>query len=166
MKWAVISDIHDRVDHLEMVLEQAEEMDCGGILCLGDMESPFTLNALLEMTETMPIEMVWGNNDFETTAFENIASQHPRLTIYGITAEIALSGIRVAMTHYPQMARNMAVTGEYDFVFYGHTHEASIIKINRCILANPGEVMGRKGTISFGILDTETRQFTLHKVLA
>lgn len=164
MKIAVISDIHDRIDHLELVIEKIVESGCIRILCLGDISSPFALNALISQTPTIPIDMVYGNNDFDIGDFEKISLAHPRLVIHGISADLSFGGFRIAITHLPGIAKNMAESGNYDFVFYGHTHAARIETIGKCTLANPGEIMGRTGQIGYGILDTKSGQFTLHSI--
>lgn len=166
MNIGVISDIHDRVDHLGLVIEQLRERSCVRIFCLGDICLPYTLHALAEMTVTIPVDIVYGNNDFDVSDFEQIALAHPDLTLHGDIATLAPGGIRVALTHMPEIARSMAHSGEYDMVFYGHTHVAAREMIGDCLLANPGEIMGKKGSIGYGILDLGSREFSLHCLLA
>lgn len=166
MKIAVISDIHDRTDHLKLALDDILGQGCSSILCLGDIDSPFSLNTLVNLTETIPIDLVLGNNDFDISEFEQIERSHSRLTIHGMIASIAISNLRIGMIHLPDIALSMAKSKDYDFVFYGHTHQAHVQRVGSCILANPGEIMGRNGSVSFGILNTATQKFTIHYVTA
>lgn len=162
MNIAVISDIHNRIDHLALVMDEIQAAACVRIFCLGDVESSFTLNALIEMTPTIPINMVYGNNDFDISEFEQISLRHPRLILHGMSADISMGGSRIGLVHSPEIAGSMARSGEYDFVFFGHTHEASREQVGQCLLANPGEIMGRKGKIGYGIFDSDAKTFSLH----
>jgi hypothetical protein len=64
----------------------------------------------------------------------------------------------VAINHYPAIARGLA-EGNYNAVFYGHDHTSFNGEVGATLLANPGEIMGRFGTPSFGIYDTEANSF-------
>lgn len=49
----------------------------------------------------------------------------------------------------------MAKSGDFDAVFYGHSHKKHIDKVNDCIIVNPGEISShRTSTASFAIYDT------------
>ena len=63
------------------------------------------------------------------------------------------------MIHYPDPARRIAQAGVFDLVLYGHDHQRHHEQLDRTLLANPGEVMGRWGKPSFGLYDTETGEF-------
>ena len=74
--------------------------------------------------------------------------------LLGMAGEMA--GRRLALNHYPEIARDLAQTGLYDLVFYGHDHLAHDEEIGPTRLFNPGELMGRLGTSTFAILDLAT----------
>ncbi|MEG0426637.1 MAG: YfcE family phosphodiesterase [Akkermansia sp.] len=162
MRIGVISDIHDRLDHLQLVMEELREADCEAIICLGDICAPFTLLALLEHSEHLPIHLVFGNNDGDIFLLSQIASHHDRVTLHGQFGQTVIAGLRIAMTHYPAIATPLAKSGDYDVILYGHNHTAASTIVGHCILGNPGEIMGRLGTIGYGILDTDIPDFSLH----
>lgn len=159
MKIAVISDIHDRTDHLAVVLTALAERNCDRLFFLGDICSPFTLQALAEGFQG-PINAVLGNNDGDKLFLARVESQFENLHLHGDFAELSIDGQNYALTHSPNVARAAALSGQYNAVFYGHTHviENSLLK-NGTLLVNPGEIMGRYGKVSCGIYDTENKTF-------
>ena len=68
-----------------------------------------------------------------------------------------VDGLRVAVNHYPEIARGLALSGQYALVCFGHNHTASEEKVGECVLLNPGEVMGLMGRRTFAFFDTRTR---------
>jgi predicted phosphodiesterase len=50
----------------------------------------------------------------------------------------------------------MALSGRYDAVFNGHTHERAHTEIGKTLWANPGDIMGWKNAPSAGIWDTSS----------
>lgn len=149
----VISDIHDNIWALNGVL--TELGDCEALLCLGDLCAPFSMMAIEEGFDG-PIHLVWGNNDGDKVAITKSVSESGGVTIHGVFGEVALDDCRIAITHYPQIANALAANGRYDLVCCGHSHEEEQTMIGETLLLNPGEVMGRFGTHSFGLYDTET----------
>jgi predicted phosphodiesterase len=56
-------------------------------------------------------------------------NEHKNLTAFRQIGEIKLAGKTIGFTHFPDRAKNMAESGAYDFVFYGHSHTPWIEKI-------------------------------------
>ncbi|MFO7916678.1 MAG: YfcE family phosphodiesterase [Anaerolineae bacterium] len=151
----VISDIHDNIWALNDILKKLS--DCDVLLCLGDLCAPFTMTAI-EGGFDGPIHLVWGNNDGDKVTITESVSEDGDVTIHGIFGEIVLGDRSMAITHYPQIARALAGSGRYDLVCCGHSHEEEQTTIGETLLLNPGEVMGRFGTHSFALYDTETEK--------
>jgi len=151
---AVLSDSHDRTDHLEQAINLIKERGITHAFHLGDYISPFVLLQLAE--SGLSIQGVWGNNDGDRTTGLKVAAG--RLDIADEDfRELEIDGRTLLLTHYPQIARMAALSSKYDAVFFGHTHIASQENIGTTLLANPGEIYGmRSGTVSFGIYDTDT----------
>ncbi len=158
MRLAVMSDSHDRLDHLELALDQVRAGGAGALLFCGDFCAPFSLAAMAGGFEG-PIHAVFGNNDGDPFLLSRVAAGHPHVTLHGQLAELELDGCRVALNHYPEIARRLAESGAYDAVFSGHDHRIYQHCIGHCLWANPGEVMGRFGRPTFGWFDTEQRRF-------
>ena len=158
MKIAVLSDIHDRLDHLERALAQVRERGCEHLLFLGDFCAPFSLNALAEGFEK-PIDAVFGNNDGDPFLLSQIASKHQQVTLHGQYAELEIGGRKIAINHYPDISKRVAESGAFDAVFSGHDHQRYVHQIGDAIWANPGEIMGRFGAPSWGLYDTGDGEF-------
>ena len=159
MKIAVLSDIHDHLHQLVRVLAALPEHAPERLFFLGDFCAPFTL-AELAKGFSGPIDCVLGNNDGDPLLLSRIAAAHPHVTLHGQYAEIEAGGRKFALNHYPEIARRVAESGAFDAVFSGHDHQRYAHQLGRTVWANPGEIMGRFGTVSFGIYDTEAGTFS------
>ena len=158
MKIAILSDIHDRLDHLEAILTRVSEEGPERLFFLGDFCAPFSLAALAEGFKG-PIDAVFGNNDGDEYLLCKIAAGFPQVTLHGHLAELDLGGRKIALHHYPDVALRLAESGAYDAVFSGHDHERYLRLVGDTIWANPGEIMGRLGAPGFGIYESEDNRF-------
>lgn len=158
MKIAVFSDIHDHLHHLKKALEMLPEHAPERLFYLGDFCAPFTLAALVEGFGG-PIDCVTGNNDADLLNMCKVVAGHPRVTLHGQLAELEINGRKIALNHYPEIAKRLAESGAYDAVFSGHDHRIYRHRIGKTLWANPGEIMGRYGEPSFGVYDTAEGTF-------
>jgi putative phosphoesterase len=158
MKIAVLSDSHDHLDHLDAVLAAVAREAAERLFFLGDFCAPFTLAALASGFSG-PVDCVPGNNDGDPLNLSKTAAGHPHVTLHGQLAEIEAGGRKIGLNHYPDIAQRLAESQAYDAVFSGHDHRRYIRQTGRTLWANPGEIMGRYGVISFGVYDTETNSF-------
>lgn len=161
MKIAVLSDIHDRLDHLTQALKSIRTQECDRLFYLGDLCSPFTLESLAEGFNG-PINAVLGNNDGDPLSLSRVESRFDHLHLHGQVAELIIEDSKYALTHYPQIAQSQALSGQFSAVFYGHTHAAESRRLpNGTLIANPGEIMGRSGKVSYGVYDSINKHFEL-----
>jgi putative phosphoesterase len=168
MRVAVFSDTHDQISHLEAALAAANRMEVTMLLHCGDLCAPFMLDRL-GRSFSGPIHVVFGNNDGDGRLLQTIASKYPQITLHGIYAEIEASGRMMAMIHYPEPARRIAESGQFDLVVYGHNHIKHIEEVTKNtgslgILANPGELLGMNGAPTWGLYDTNSGDFTLQTI--
>lgn len=154
MNIALLSDIHDHTLHLLLALQRALEEGCERLFFMGDMARLETFS-VLRHEWTAPIDLVFGNNDFDRTSFLHMAETFSQTTHHSDTADTEADGRRIAFTHYPTPARKLADLDCYDAVFYGHTHVAHQERCGRTLLANPGEIQGRYA-VSFAVYNTAT----------
>ncbi|HEB65922.1 MAG TPA: metallophosphoesterase [Chloroflexi bacterium] len=152
MKLAVISDTHDNIWALEAAMPRLRAADA--ILHCGDLCAPFMIPRLAAAEK--PVHIVWGNNDGDKRLLTEQAARYPHIHIHGDFADLRLGGWRIAMTHYPEIARPLAASGAYDLVCYGHDHTAHISRQGKTLLLNPGEIMGLLGERTLALVDTET----------
>jgi hypothetical protein len=161
MKIAIISDIHDNIWKLEELLPRLEGLEA--IVFCGDFCAPFTLKMLAEGFKGV-IHVAFGNNDGDKLLLSRVAAEAGNVSLYGEFAEIEFDGRKVAVTHYPPIARSLAASGRYDLVCCGHSHEHIVEEVGNTLLVNPGEVMGRFGRPTYAIFDTEARKASLQEI--
>ncbi|POR01517.1 phosphodiesterase [Alkalispirochaeta sphaeroplastigenens] len=159
MKIAIMSDIHDNIWNLERALQQVQEQEAQALLFLGDFCAPFTLDQLARGFSG-PIHAILGNNDGDPLLLSRIAGEHSQVTLHGHFAELTFEGVKIALNHYPEIARGLAHSRLYDAVFSGHDHQRYQHTLDQTLWANPGEVMGRFGKPSFGLFHTGARSFS------
>jgi putative phosphoesterase len=150
-----MSDSHDNIWKLEAASRALAESDV--IVHCGDICSPFMIRRLGELAGSKPVHVVWGNNDGDPLLIHKVASGFPSVQLHGHLAELEIAGLRVAVNHYPVIARGLARSGDYDLVCYGHDHARFEGKEGACLLVNPGELMGLKGPSTVAAVDTDRR---------
>lgn len=162
MRITVLSDIHDNIWNLKKVLKRVKKEKCEAILFCGDYCAPSVVKLIIELK--LPTYAVFGNVDGAHYEITKLVENLPYYHQFKEMAEVELDGKKIALCHYPKLARGLAATGEYDAVFHGHTHEAAQGKIGKTLIANPGEIMGMKGKCTFGIYDTASGKFEIIEV--
>lgn len=160
---AILSDVHDNIWNLADALEQVRAAGAGALIFCGDFCAPFTLTQIGKGFDG-PVHCVFGNNDGDPRLLVQNALACANVTLHGQYAELELGGRRIAVNHYPEIARRLAESRQFDLVCYGHNHQAKVENIGEAVLANPGEVMGRFGAPTFGLYDCESGRFSLHPV--
>jgi uncharacterized protein len=87
-----------------------------------------------------------------------MALPYPEIRLHGAFAELQIDGLRIAVNHYPEIARPLAASGLYELICYGHDHTAHQSRAGKCTLLNPGELMGLQGKATFAWFDTQSRE--------
>ncbi len=95
---------------------------------------------------------------------QNDAEKYKNTLVFKNHGEIKIAGKSVAFVHYPNMAKKLAESGKYDFVFYGHTHKPWEEMIGQCKVLNPGNVANEVYPPTFAIWNTENDKFELVRV--
>lgn len=155
MKIALVSDTHDHLENMELLFKQLA--DCDVLIHCGDHCAPFVFSRFAE--HDIEQHHITGNNLGDPFYSQSICEKHEHMHFYRIYAELELDSQRIAVIHYPEPAKRIAQSGEFDVVCFGHTHEASQEQIDECTLINPGAVMGNKHPAQFVIFDTQTNEF-------
>lgn len=139
MKIAVISDIHDNVWKLAAALNGLQAAD--ELICCGDLCSPFIVAQLATGFPGL-IHLAFGNNDGDLFRITQVASRYDHVHLHGELFTGEIGGKRVAANHYPEIAREIAASGDFDLVGYGHNHTYQIETIGKTLTINPGALMG------------------------
>jgi putative phosphoesterase len=157
MKIAIIGDVHDNFHNLICALEEIEKRDVEYVLCLGDLVANGIAKILASLD--VPVFMIWGNNigdkvQVMNTVFESKNNLSVSEKTYGM---IELDGRKLFLTHYPDLVGPIIKSGEFDAVFFGHTHQKSQEKVGNCLVLNPGEIGTNVVSVaSFAVYDTKT----------
>jgi putative phosphoesterase len=162
MRLAVLSDSHDNIWKLAAAMPHLAAADA--VVHCGDLCSPFMIRRLGEGLAGKPIHIVWGNNDGDTFLLSRNAREYPSIVLHGELAEFELEGMRIAVNHYPGIARGLAGCGKYDLVCYGHDHTQHEEMVGTCLLLNPGELMGMNGRSTIALVDGGTRRVEIIEI--
>ncbi|MGD8813907.1 MAG: YfcE family phosphodiesterase [Anaerolineales bacterium] len=154
MKLAVLSDTHDNMRNFEQVLPHLREADA--VLHCGDLETPSFVQRLAKSV-AVPVHIVWGNCDRDRIDMQQIAEGMGHVQFHGVTADLELEGIAVAATHYPHMASDLAYSGHFGLVCFGHDHVPHEEWVGDCLLLNPGEVQGLHGRCTMAVVKLPER---------
>jgi putative phosphoesterase len=150
---AVLSDTHDHIMNVRGVLALARERGAALLIHCGDIVAPFMLRELAAFPG--PVHLVFGNNDGDPLLLSRTAAALPNVTLHGLLGVVDVDGARVAFTHTGELARPLAASGQFDAVFFGHSHAAETQWVGRCLLLNPGDVMGKDARPSFALYDSQ-----------
>ncbi len=152
MKIAIISDTHDNLANFLKVINWLNDHRIKLLLHCGDVCSQDTLNEAKKAFKG-EIKFSKSNKDFYSENFSKIG-------------EIKVGNKIIAFTHLPAKAKELAKTGNYNLIFYGHNHRPWLEKVKTtfkrwCCLANPGEAAGQINEPTFAVYDTKTDKLEL-----
>jgi len=160
MKIAIISDTHDNVPNMEKALAWMNKNGIEQIIHCGDLCAPGVLVNVLAPQFSGPIHMVFGNVEDRETVTEK-AAEFDHVQHYGDVGEFEIDGKRIGVVHYPEKAKEMAKSGKYDLVFYGHNHKAWEETVGSTKLVNPGTLAGLFAKATFAVYDASTNKLEL-----
>ena len=163
MQIGVISDTHDNLPTLDLVCGFMAGRGISTLVHCGDVCAPLTLGRLLD-NFSGEVHLSLGNGDpfLMATRFEDRENLHHHGSEL---AELELAGRKIAVQHYPSLARGLAATGSYDAVFYGHDHtqyqQRQQVAERQVLLANPGTLSAMGKPQTFLLYDTESNEAEL-----
>ncbi|HLD70363.1 MAG TPA: metallophosphoesterase family protein, partial [Negativicutes bacterium] len=104
MKFAIVSDTHDNIKNFNKIIAWLNQQNIATILHCGDICNQEIIN---EAEKNFKGEIVYvrGNGDYGLRDLPD-------------TEELDFVHKKVAMVHYPDLARKLAESGKYDLVFY------------------------------------------------
>ncbi|MFH1401354.1 MAG: YfcE family phosphodiesterase [Parcubacteria group bacterium] len=159
MKIAIISDTHDNLLTLKKTIAWIKSQKIKLIVHCGDVSKEEVLKESLDGFNGR-IYLVRGNCDIDD--FKRI----PKLKIFDESGEIKLINKKIAFSHFPKIAEDLANSGKYDIIFYGHSHKPWIKTFRggsrqEIKLVNPGNLAGVYYKATFAIYDTKTDKLEL-----
>ncbi|MFB6099876.1 MAG: metallophosphoesterase [Candidatus Nanohalobium sp.] len=162
MKLGIISDTHDHFDKAEEAADFFEEKKVDKVIHCGDMICPATAELF---DRGFDFYAVRGNNDGEWGLKSKVETFG---NFYNNIAELKFDGSEIAVYHgtEEEMVDAMVESGEYDYVFRGHTHEKKVREVDGTVEINPGGVRlpWQEERIHTVILDLESGEFEFHRL--
>lgn len=153
MRIAILSDTHSRYATVEKVLEMLQDRKINFVIHCGDIEDADTVWLFQGLTA----HFVFGNCDTERASLRQ-AVHGIGETLHEPFGNLELERVKIAFLHGDDRRLMHDVEhGEYfDFLFYGHTHQAEEHRTGPTRVVNPG-ALHRARPRTFVVLDLATR---------
>ncbi|MDA7950144.1 MAG: YfcE family phosphodiesterase [Pirellulaceae bacterium] len=160
MRIGVLSDTHDNVDATKKAVNAFAEIGVSLVIHCGDITTPEIVSLFTEW----PTHFVFGNMDTNQAALKEAIEEEGH-QCHGYFGEIEIAGVSVAFlhSHDQKWFNQVKSSGEYNLVFYGHTHQAEEHKEGETIVINPGALY-RADYFSCVIYDLAQMKATLLEI--
>jgi len=154
----VVSDTHNRVDHVKDIIKLFNLYNVNLVIHTGDITNKKTLECFSRLN--CPLKGVYGNNDINEEGLSNVSKKHGfdfRLPPYVFSLERK----KIAVFHEPDLIEPfLKKEKDIDVILHGHTHRFRYEEIDGIKVINPGECAGIvKGSNSIGVLDLNDLSF-------
>lgn len=176
MKIAIISDTHDNIPNTRKATEWIVKNGIKTIIHCGDIFKPETVREILKYFEGK-LYLIFSPADASFSKIpEDSFEKFRNVKIFNEFGEIKISGKNIAFCHFPEIAKELADSGMYNLVFYGHTHKPWEETLRRFApqgkllrhgsgqgtrMVNPGNLAGIFYKATFAVYDTKTDKLEL-----
>jgi putative phosphoesterase len=153
MKIAVLSDTHNAYQTVEKALDVLRDRDIDFVIHCGDIED----RAMVELFRGFTTHFVFGNCDTDRPDLRAIMKK-TGATLHEPFGDLELEGRKIAWIHgdNKRLMDDVARSGHFDYLFYGHTHVAREEQLGPTRIINPGALY-RCRVKTFLILDPAAR---------
>ena len=161
MRLAVLSDTHNQIANLKTVIERLRQENIETVIHCGDLTDVETALLLVEFR----LIVTFGNGDWRANQIRNTIMYYREDNFAGTVYRGKLDGINIAAAHGHLNGDIVSLldSGEYAFVFYGHSHRRKDVMVRSTRLVNPGALGGQHvEERSFVILDLQTGKLDFH----
>lgn len=159
MKLAIVSDSHDNIPRIDQMLGIIKNEKIDTIIHCGDVTTLVTIKYLSKRF-VGKIYLSLGNVD-RMHGLEKKDIKLNNVTVFDNFGELEINNINIAFVHFPEIAKELANTKKYDFVFYGHTHKPWEEIIENTHVVNPGTLAGIFNKSTFAMLDLDSKELKL-----
>ena len=152
MKIGVLSDTHDQLTNMLLVLAVCRERGIKTLIHCGDL----TGLEMVPFFEGFRVIYTTGNMDFATGTIKKQFEKQGEDNFVGPVFKGQLNGVAVAATHSHIESKVMDLVSHqrYQWIFHGHTHQRRDEVIRGARIINPGALGGLgKESRSFCIVD-------------
>jgi putative phosphoesterase len=145
----VVSDTHSRYATVETVVRRLRQRGVYCVLHCGDIEDADTV----WLFEGLTTHFVFGNCDTERASLRQ-AIHATAATLQEPFGHLELEGHKIAWIHGDdkRLLHDIENSGHFDYVFYGHSHQAEQHRVGSTLVVNPG-ALHRARTKTFALLD-------------
>lgn len=148
----VMSDTHDHMENIEAAVKLFNERKVDQVFHAGDLVSPFMDRVLKDLDA--PLLYIFGNNEGEIVGIMKLIGKIGEVRRPPVMREFG--GKRIRLNHFHHHADQLATTGDFDIIIFGHTHEIVNKMVGDTLVVNPGECCGYlSGTATVAIIDTD-----------
>ena len=160
MQIGILSDTHSRYETVQKALCLLKQQNIDFVLHCGDIDDTETVQLFRGFTT----HFVFGNCDWDKPALRQ-AIEEAGATLHEPFGNLDLDGVRIAWTHGDdkRLLRDLENSGHFDFIFYGHTHQAEQHRSGLTLVANPGALQ-RARTKTFLTLNLANRKLATIEV--
>src|SRR5262249_43332659 len=122
------------------------------VIHCGDIEDADTVWLFQGLTA----HFVFGNCDTERASIQQ-AVHGIGETLHGDWGHLELDGVKIAFSHGDDkiLMRDLERSGQFDYLFYGHTHQAAEHRTGKTRVINPGPLHPARPK-TFVVLDLAT----------
>lgn len=167
MKLAIVSDSHDNIPRIDQMLGIIKNEKIDTIIHCGDVTTLVTIKYLSKRF-VGKIYLSLGNAD-KMHGLEKKDIKLKNVVVFENFGELEANNINIAFVHFPEIAKKLANTKKYNFVFYGHTHKpweetikgARGTSTSSVSLINPGTLCGDFNKSTFAMLDLDSKELKL-----
>jgi putative phosphoesterase len=152
MRIGIVSDTHGRNHNVQLALDLLRRHGVTTVIHCGDIEDPETIPLFADFTA----HFVFGNCDYDREPLRR-AITAIGATLHEPFGDLELEGKKLAFLHGHEHAvkRDVENSGHFDYLFYGHTHQAEEHRTGPTRVINPG-ALHRANPKTFIILDLAT----------
>jgi putative phosphoesterase len=135
MKIGLLADSHDNLPALVKAVSVFNDAGVSLVLHAGDLVAPFTAKPFKALKAEFIA--VYGNNDGEILGLSRVFEGK----IFRPPYVVEFKQKKIFLQHVGDALDALAISGKYDAIVYGHTHEVDIRK-GPSLIINPGECGG------------------------
>ena len=157
MKIGVVSDTHNNLKNIEIIINLFNEIKVPIVIHTGDISNANTLEQFSKLNSKLI--GVYGNNDRNELGLKEVAQKN-KFQFQDPPRKLSLLDKEIVIFHEPdKIDQFLSENKLIDVVLYGHTHRYENNIKNGVLFFNPGESAGmQKGSNAIGILDLKNME--------
>lgn len=160
MRIGLLSDTHNQKERTQRAIETLSVAGVQTLIHAGDFTTPDIVTACA----SLPMFMVFGNNDADAVPELQAAADEASVNCLGWGAEVEISGKRIAITHgHLHTQSRPLLAAKPDYFICGHSHVSVDRTQGSTRWINPGALYRAK-EYSVAILDLEKDKLTFVEI--